>query len=767
MRNAITPPTRNLAAHEPPVEWTLADLFAVFVRRRAWIVSALALCCVLAAAYWLCSTPHYRATSVIEVQKDSSGAFGLENTTADKPSAAVGDSFDDALALQTEIGILESDALALDVIHRAGLESTPDYFTPRTSHFACLHRLLFWRKPLEPLSVPLENAPNRRYVALKIFAKHRKISPSAGTRLIAVSYTDPDPRRAAAVANALVQALSDYSFQSRSTAATQAGAWLQAQLAGLKQQTDALDARAAALDRAAGAFGDDTSHNVVLSRLDDLNATLTQAQSSRIVREAIWRAVQSGNPEVISGLGGNPAIGPNTQNSFELLQSLRAQEAAAQAQLAESDKRYGENWPAVAEQRARLATIQQSIQQEIHRLGDRARSDYEVSLQAETAARDAFNQQKDQASRLTGDAVALRLARQEADESRNLYATLLGRLQQTGVLAGLHSGNFAVVTPALVPPPDHPTSPSAPLLAALALAAGLAIGCSAAILRELTDRAVHSAADLESLLDAPVLAALPDPQPARPWYSAWSRRLLPSTSSADLALEASAASDFAIPAPQSPFVEALHRLRASLLLSHSERAPQVIAIVPVTPRPAANRAEPSAATYSEDESPSLALNLAAVLAQHGASVLCVNADLRSAPTAAFPADPGLTDLLTSDCTLAYDHPASTPPLLSVIHTGTRPPCPSELIASPRMASLLARWRQEFNFIVIDSPAAVYADTLVLAQLSDAVLLAAHAGRTQRHEILPAFHALSRQVPDHAVLALILNGVSAGAPYAHA
>ncbi|MGB6131179.1 MAG: exopolysaccharide transport family protein [Acidobacteriaceae bacterium] len=747
----------------PPPEWTLADLLAALARRRVWIVSSLAVCCTLSALFWLTSTPRYRATSVIEVQKDSHGAFGLESITDDKPSAALSDSFDDALALQTEIGILQSDALALDVIQRAGLETTSDYFAPHPGHFPWLRRLFFWRKPLEPLSVPLENAPDRRYVALKIFAKHCKIAPTAGTRLISVSYTDPDPHRAAAIANALVQALADYSFQSRSTAATQSAAWLQTQLAQLRQQTDALDTRAAALDRAAGDFGDDSSHNVVLSRLDDLNAALTQAQSSRIVREAIWRAVQSGNPEVISGLGGNPAIGPNTQNSFELLQSLRAQQASAQAQLAESQKRYGVNWPAVAEQRARLATIEQSIQQEIGRLGQRARSDYEVSLQAETAARSAFEQQKDQASQLTGDAVALRLARQEADGSRTLYATLLGRLQQTGVLAGLHSGNFAVVTPALIPPDDHPASPSPPLLAALALAAGLTLGCSAALLRELTDRSVHSAADLESLLDAPVLAALPEPQPAQPWYRQWPRRFLPAPRSVDLTLEAAAASDFAIPAPQPPYVEALHRLRAGLLLSHSERPPQVIAIVPVAPVLPGTRAEP--APYSEESSPSLALSLAAVLAQHGASVLCVDADLRSAPAAAFPSDPGLTDLLTADRAPAYAHPASAPPLLSVIHTGTRPPCPSELIASPRMAALLARWRQEFNFIVIDSPAAIYADALVLAQLSDAVLLAAQAGRSRRDQILPAFDALSRQVPGHAVLALVLDGVSTGASHA--
>jgi len=740
---------------DPPVEWTVGDLCAVLVRRRAWIIASLALCCALAAGYWLLATPRYRATAILEVQKESHGAFGLDNTTSDQSSTELSDSFDENLALQTEMGILQSDAIALDVIQRTGLEATPDYFGGRPTHFAWLHRLFFWRKPLEPLSVPLENAPNRRYVALKIFAKHRKIAPAAGTRLIAVSYTDPDPRRAARVANALVQALSDYTFRSRSSAATESATWLQAQLAGLKQQTDALDARAAALDRASGDFGDDDAHNVVLARLDELNASLSQAESSRIVREAIWRAVQSGDPEVISGLGGNPASGANTQNSFALLQSLRAQEAQAQAQLAESGKRYGDNWPAVAEERARLATIQKSIQDEVRRLGERARSDYEVSAQAENSARAAFEQQKAVAAGLTGDAVAVRLARQEADESRGLYATLLGRLQQTGVLEGLHSGNFAVVTPALIPPPDHPSNPSLALLLAAAIASGLMLGSAAAVVRELSDHAVHSSADLEALLDAPVFAALPVAQPEPPWY----RRILPGSLSAPPQLALPAAAPYALPTPDSPFDESLHRLCASLLLAHSGSAPQVISIASPIPQPPARNSVPPAP---------LAFSLAAALAEHGYPALFVDCDLRSAPPPSLAAGarlPGLSGMLASEVLDPPQKPYASLPLLSVVPTGPRPPCPSELIASSSMSRLLNHWRQEFAFILLHSPSVIYADALVLAQLSDAVLLAAHAGETRREDVAPAFDSLSRQVPSHAVLGLVLDGVASGAPYA--
>jgi uncharacterized protein involved in exopolysaccharide biosynthesis/Mrp family chromosome partitioning ATPase len=613
--------------------------------------------------------------------------------------------------------------------------------------------LLFWRKPLEPLSIPLIDAPNRRYVALKIFAGHRKVAPLAGTRLIAISYSDPDPRRAAAVADGLLQALSDASFQSRSSAAAQSAAWLSAQLADLKRQTDALDARAAALDRTAGDYGDDDAHNVVLTRLDSLNTALSAADSSRIVREAIWRAATSGNPELISSLGGNSSAGSATQNAFALLQALRSQESQAKAQLAAFTDRYGENWPGIAEQRARVGTLQKSIQEETERLGDRARNDYQISLQEENSAHQAFDQQKDLASRMTGTAVALRLARQEADESRAVYTSLLGRLQQAGVLEGLHSGNFAVVSAALVPPPDHPTSPNGPLLAALALGVGIAAGCSLAVLRELTDTAIHTPADLEALLEGPVFGVVPTADREPVWY----RRVLPTPNRTVLSLQAGAVSELQIPEPHSPFIASLQCLRASLLISHSSRAPQVILVAD-----SANHSHERKSAGPVCTPRSIALGLAAVLAQHGASTLFIDADLRSAPHPGVSVDAGLSELLADGGSPTLPAPVTALPLLSLLQAGARPPCPSELIASSRMTSLLTGWRDRYSFIVIHGPAPSFADSLVLSQNSDAVLVAARSGETTQKEISSAWQALSRQIPNHAVLGAILEGPLANA-----
>ena len=361
-------------------EWTVGTLMTV-LRRRRLLLRPVVLMLVLAAVYCMLATRRYKATSEIQIQKEATGEFGLESSVMGRDDNSISsDSLDYNITLQTTAGILQSNALALIVIRDLHLEQTEDYFPlpgERGSSSLVgdlLGRLLFWRKPLEPLTVPLDQAPNRRYKALKIFASHLKVEPVTGTRLVDVSYADPDPARSAAVVNRLVAELGDFTFQQRFTATLQGSSWLTGQLADLKRQMQALQAKAITLQRDTGMFGNDASRNVVLERLESLNQTLTQAEENRILKEAIDRVAASGNPELISSLSGNSSVGgvASMSNALGLIQGLRAQEASLGAELAQDSVRYGPAYPKRGELQAQLAGVNHSIQEEVHRLGARA-----------------------------------------------------------------------------------------------------------------------------------------------------------------------------------------------------------------------------------------------------------------------------------------------------------------------------------------------------------------------------------------------------------
>ncbi len=461
-------------------EWTLGEMFSIFRRRRGIVFVFIAAMLAIATIYCLLVTPRFLAMGQIEVQKSSPGTLGLDRNVIGAQANAETDSSDASTTLETDAQILQSDTLALTVVKDLNLESTEDYFPAHRKGLRFPVWVFFWREPVESLSVPLDAAPNRRYVVLRSFASHLKVVPVTGTRLIDVSYSSPDPQLAAAVVNRLIAALQEYTFQSRFEATAQASAWLSGQLSGLKQRTEDLQAAADRLEQGTGIYGDDASHNLVLTRLQESNGALAVAESNRILKQSVYEVAKSGDPEMISGLAGNAATGaaPAMVNSLALLQSLRGQEAQIQAEIDEDDARYGSAYPKIAELHAELEGIKKSIQEEIGRIGERAHTDYEIAASAEDAARSSFEKQKEIANATNDRTVAYELAKQEADGSRNLYQGLLARVKEAGVLEGLRSTNLTVVNAGMVPPTHRPHSPNVPLCFAAALAGGLFLGCA-------------------------------------------------------------------------------------------------------------------------------------------------------------------------------------------------------------------------------------------------------------------------------------------------
>ena len=449
---------------------TLGALVTIFRRRRAVFTRVLCAVLVLAGLYCIFATRRYRATSVVQVEKEDSGAFGLESSVMGPGgSGAPTDSLDYNTTLQTQVNILKSEALALTVVRDLKLEPTRDYFPEHPAQLLPLPGwLFFWHVPVEPMSVPLERAPDRRFVVLKIFASHLKVEPVTGTRLIKVSYSDPDPARAAAVVNHLVSLMADFTFRQRFDATLRASSWLSGQISDLKRQTQQLQAKAATLQRDTGMFGTDASRNVVLERLDSLNQALSSAEQNRILKEAIYRVAESGDPEMISSLSGNATMGaaaaPVT-NSLTLIQNLRQQEAGLRAQVAENAVRYGPAYPALEELQAQLARVQQSIGEEVHRLGERARTDYEIAARSESGARAAFESQKKEAARLNDTVVAYGLAQAGGRQQSRAVRRTAGKAE-----AGRRSRRLAIEQhhacerrpgPAAVAPqePEHPARP--------------------------------------------------------------------------------------------------------------------------------------------------------------------------------------------------------------------------------------------------------------------------------------------------------------------
>jgi polysaccharide biosynthesis transport protein len=742
-----------------PEELTIHGLLVVLRRRRA-VVLRTALACFLAAVL-LCifMTRQYSGSTTIQVQKSSSDNLGLNSLNNEGPAGPT-DAVDESITMETQSNILQSDSLALSVIKKLNLEQNND-FKPHFNPIGWAMGLISPKGIRDPANASLDDSPVRRTRLVKTFAKHLKVKQVAGTRLITIAFTNSNPKVAAAVVNQLTQSLLDYTYETRNEATQRASNWLSVQLDDVRREAQEKQARVAALQRDSGVYslgttdaaGRDQTYSATLDRLQQATTSLATATSNRILRGGILQAVKSGDPDLISGLAGSSALngaGNTTSNSFNLLQSLRQQQAAMASQIATDRSRYGSANPKLLDDEATMDSINRAVDAEVKRIGERAESDYKSSQMVENQLRDEFNRTRADANNLNSKAIDYTIARQEATDSRELYETLFQKLKAAGVLEGLRSTNISVVDPGRVP--SKPVKPNVPLYLAASIFGGVFLGGCFALLQEATDERIQSLELVEDSLQAPIAAVLPlAPGTEGRGFASYlqsvpgARRLATSGGRAEVPIAA-------IDGPNSAFVEAIRGLRTELQLFSGSNPPRTILV--------------TSALEKEGKS-TVSTNLAAVLAQGTGRVLLVDADMRhpgvSRRFGFFGGGyRGLSNMLSEDDITAEVVQSTEIPRLSILPAGPSSSSPSDLLGAMRMRQLLEEWKQSYDYVVIDTPPLLaVTDATILSRLADVTLLIARHGVSTRRSLRRAHKSLAER--GDANVSVVVNGVSRTSP----
>jgi succinoglycan biosynthesis transport protein ExoP len=765
LNNQLTGATRPLLlprGSDVEKELTIWDLWAVLRRRRATVVLVLLFCVVCGALICVFSTRRYQATAELQVEREGSSPLGLQ--AAEDGGAS--DALQDNMTLQTQAGVLESDSLALSVIQKLNLQANSD-FQPKFSLLGWALHFITPDGPPDPRQASLEDSPSRRTYALGVFHSMLKVKPVAGTRLIKVSYLNPDPVVAADVVNSVSQGLAEYNFQIRHSATSKTAQWLTGQLADLRRQSEDLQAKVAQAQRESGvlslggvdSLGREQLYSNVLDKLQQATTAYTQAESNRISKQAIEEITKTGDPEAISELAANPMFAGTTGvgNSLSLVQSLRMQQAEMQSQVAELTAKFGPAYPKLAEMQSKVAANQVAIREEVKRIGDRARNDYEVARQVQENTHNIYLEEKRQADSMSDKAMTYTILRQEADESRTLYEGLFRQMKAAGILADFHSNNISIVDPARVP--AKPARPIILLYMAVSVACGFLFGCCAAFLRDETDNKIRDLSELETTLDRSAFNLLP-------YYKAPGRRALSAAalpSNRDVLLQGSAdqnkrsvrkavaraAAEFpALGDTRSCYVESLRALRTSIL-SGGGPIPKVMLVT---------------SSISGEGKSMLSLNLAALLAFQQKKVLLIDADLRRPMLhrrLGGKSSPGLSSFLGG---LEESHDAasfiipSEVPGLHILPAGPVPSYPAELLGSEKMRTGLNTLRNDFDFIIMDAPPVLpVTDSVILSGMVDFTLLVARHKVTERRTLERSYRTLQTQAGSSKI-SIVLNAV---------
>jgi capsular exopolysaccharide synthesis family protein len=689
--------------------------YLLILRKHQWLIlSFLLLVVTIVSIATFRTRPVYVATAKIEIDRENPNVLPFQGA----------DSYDlmmeDENYIETQAKILTSETLALQTVRNSGVATNPDFASENG--------------PSEAIATG-SLANQKRPPEISAFLGSLGVKRIPNSNLMEVSFESTDPQLAARMVNAHLENYIEQNYRSKYEATTQASRWLAGQLDELKVKVERSENARIEYERQNQIWTVDDKQTMTTQRLGDLNKELTDAQSDRIKKQALYEFAKSGELEAV------PQLRDNT-----VLQELQKKRSDLSVQYTEAVNQYGPSFPKVLRIQAEIKDVDEQINRQSKSVVVELENDYRAALQLEELRTKALDQQKADTNLMSEKMVQYNILRREAEANKALYEGLLTKLKEAGISAGLRSSNIHIVDPAMIP--SYPARPAKARNIALAFLVGLIGGIGLALLREYLDNTVKTPDDVETLARLPSLAVVP----AFGDGATASRRsgLLrgASTNGNEKRIELVAQH-----LPKSQVSEAFRALRTALLLSQPDRPPQVILVTSALPREGKTTA---------------AANLAVTLAQLGDKTVIVDADLRK---------PGITRLLnlgtgkyaglssylagvsTLDL-VTVPHPAI--PNLAAIPTGPLPPNPADLLSSHRLTDAIAELRTKYKFIVIDSPPIMAAtDAVILSVQVDGVLLVVRSGETPK-EAFTRTRDLLTSVKSH-LLGVVLNAVDASAP----
>ncbi len=712
--------------------------------RRRYLIVAFAVLGLLGGLLVALTTKKtYSATATVEFAQPNTHALGLDDPSNSASDVSTLELLNTELKTQqTEI---TDDATTLAVIRQLHLDTQQPFAIPAG---------LSQSNPLSrERNLSLDQAPYQRERVIKLFQQHLGVDVVKGTRLLNITYTDSDPVRAAAVANAVVAASIDQTSGRHNATFNQVTSWLTDQLASLKERVEESQKQAEqyenanqrdlagmtiAASSAAGGAGridaPSASESVPVSRLLALNNELTSAQVARIAKEAIYRVVQTGDPEamlsigsssLVSGQGADSTLAPGN-GGLALLQRLREQQAQVNVQAATAAAKYGAKNQVMVEYGHQQAAVDAQISAEVNRIRERARKDLELAVSAEDGLRAKVTAQQGEVSQWTTKADHLLLLQGEAASTRALYQDLFAKLEESQFAAGIRASRVTLLDAARVP--TVAAAPNKRQDLALGFLVGTVLGFIGAFLIELLDDALHSEEQVHKAFGAPILGSIPrfpsGGNDAKPWV---------------------------VSAPRSSVAEAYRTFRTSAFAPRSQHHCKTLLVASARP------AEGKATTC---------LNAAAALAVQGHRVLILNADLRRSHTTepfGITSRAGLSLCLAGQISAEQAiHPIAEVENLYVLPAGPVPEKPSELLSSECFSSLMGELKSSFDYILMDSPPALlFTDARILSSYADAYVMVVQASKTPKADLRKSLDSLYGS--SAAFLGVVFNGARVKAP----
>jgi capsular exopolysaccharide synthesis family protein len=697
----------------------LMDYVRVLYRRRWTAITAFLLVTIAITVDTFTATPIYQAKTEILIEKENSNVVNFKE--AYEQNQITDDYY------QTQYKILQGRGLARRTMDALNLWNDAEFNTPIRQSTLSLRAMLNTvvgfvaatvqsRKPVEAPAAPAVPGADESAAlsgGIDRFLGGLTITPIRYSRLVDVKYQSPSPRIAAAVANALAKSYIEQNLEFKFLASKEASDWLGERLAEQRQQVEASEQALQHYREQTDAVSLEERQNIVVQKLGDLNSAVTRAKTDRIQKEAAYNQISAVQNDR-NALDSIPAI---LSNAF--IQQQKADITELQRQQSALSDNLGPNHPDMRKVTTAIQQAQIKLQAETAKIVQSIKNDYQSALAQEQSLMHALDQQKQEAMALNRKGIDYGVLQRDAATNREVFNSLLQRAKETGISGELKSSNIRVVEPAELPRgpiyPDHTTT----------ILYGCLYGTGFALLLvfffEYMDNRIKNPDEIRTHLGVPFLGMVP-------------------------ALFGHDINDplinNGVPAN---FIESVRAIRTNLLFSCPETGGHTIAVTSSGPG---------------EGKTVIAVNLAMALAQSGARVLLIDADMRkSRAHEAFklPSTPGLSNVIVGNAKASEAVRRTSVDNLWLLPAGVQPPNPPELLGSKRFVDFMTTLATHFDWVVVDTPPVMaVTDSCVAAHVTHAIVFVVGAEMTSRHAARRALEQLEHSKA--RLVGVVLNRV---------
>jgi polysaccharide biosynthesis transport protein len=746
----------------------LRDYWRV-VRKHIWLIIGVSLLIPTLVAVYLVRKPDiYEAQARIQVNLEANSLLG--GMSKNSPVILNSETNDPAY-FNTQLQILTGPGLLRDVVKNLDLEHNKDFLADHQSGnksmWSDIRRMLGLNPKTDSqssgssgLTVPAAMSKAEQNLAeaerladyvdelqynLKVEpVKETRLSVRE-TRLIDISYRHTDARLAARIVNNVAETFIEQNLTEKTKSSDTTGIYLQKRIADLQGNIRNKEEELISYAKNHEILSLDSNQNTVVERLNGLNKQLLVAENERKLAESAYRAsLQPGAAEALAE-GGNS--GTDVPSATRVTTEAELKLAELKQKRAELLVENTEKWPAVKEIDKQIAVREKQMNETRTRattvVTTNLATRYRQALATEESLRKAYNQQRAETLTQNEAAVNYRIIQQEIETLKTLLDGLLQRTKENDVVMTGTPNNIRLVDQAIAQ--KKPVAPRRTMIVGLSFLLALGCGIGLAFFIEYLDDSVRSTQDIENFLHLPSVAVIPQVGTTKP------KRLL-GNSSKNGALVSTNGNNVSQEVlltdidKRSAVAEAYRHLRTSILLSTAGRPPRTLLITSSVP--------------SEGKT-TTAVNTAISLAQTGARVLIIDADMRRPRLHSIfnlNHNQGLSSLLArevdeDELSLAIQHDEKSG--LFILPSGPVPPNPAELIGSDQMVKLISTVTSNFNHVVIDSPpVAAFTDGVLIASMVDGVLLVVHSGKSSRKVVARARKLL--QDVGARIIGVVLN-----------